>query len=344
MAFALKASPSSTSSSSSAPSNHPRLRSAAAMAMPTPGRPASRAVAAASAAASLEPAVVTPSPDSYWRAPLPLTPAASERIPTVAQAMSRARAHGKTAFIPYITAGDPDLGTTAEALRLLDALGADVIELGMPFSDPSADGAVIQASAKRALAAGATTDAVMAMLREVTPELSCPVVIFSYFNPIVRRGTRSFAAAAREAGVKGLIIPDLPYDEIRAFRKEAIQNSLELVLLTTPATPAERMKEIAKASEGFVYLVSVVGVTGARANVNPRVKDLLKEIRQVTDKEIAVGFGISTPDHVSQISEWGADGVIIGSAMVKQLGEADSPREGLKRLEAYARSLKNALP
>lgn len=116
------------------------------------------------------------------------------------------------------------------------------------------------------------------------------------------------------------------------------------MLLTTPATPAERMKEIAKASEGFVYLVSVVGVTGARANVNPRVKDLLKEIRQVTDKEIAVGFGISTPDHVSQISEWGADGVIIGSAMVKQLGEADSPREGLKRLEAYARSLKNALP
>lgn len=111
--------------------------------------------------------------------------------------------HKQTAFIPYITAGDPDLGTTAEALRLLDALGADVIELGMPFSDPSADGAVIQASAKRALAAGATTDAVMAMLREVTPELSCPVVIFSYFNPIVRRGTRSFAAAAREAGVKG---------------------------------------------------------------------------------------------------------------------------------------------
>ncbi|XP_024314079.1 indole-3-glycerol phosphate lyase, chloroplastic isoform X2 [Brachypodium distachyon] len=215
MAFALKASPSSTSSSSSAPSNHPRLRSAAAMAMPTPGRPASRAVAAASAAASLEPAVVTPSPDSYWRAPLPLTPAASERIPTVAQAMSRARAHGKTAFIPYITAGDPDLGTTAEALRLLDALGADVIELGMPFSDPSADGAVIQASAKRALAAGATTDAVMAMLREVTPELSCPVVIFSYFNPIVRRGTRSFAAAAREAGVKGR-----PYHTRSSIRRD----------------------------------------------------------------------------------------------------------------------------
>jgi tryptophan synthase alpha subunit len=113
------------------------------------------------------------------------------------------RLRAQTAFIPYITAGDPDLATTAEALRLLDALGADVIELGMPFSDPSADGAVIQASAARALAAGATTDAVMAMLKDVTPELSCPVVIFSYFNPIVRRGTGSFAAAAKEAGVKG---------------------------------------------------------------------------------------------------------------------------------------------
>ncbi|VAI23336.1 unnamed protein product [Triticum turgidum subsp. durum] len=263
--------------------------------------------------------------------------------------MSRVRANGKvsapsTAFIPYITAGDPDLATTAEALRLLDSLGADVIELGLPFSDPSADGPVIQASAARALAAGATTDTMMSMLKEVTPELSCPVVIFSYFNPIVRRGAGSFAAAAKEAGVKGIIIPDLPYEEMHAFRKKAIKNNLELILLTTPATPLERMKEITKASEGFVYLVSVVGVTGARANVNPCVKDLLQEIRQVTDKAVAVGFGISTPEHVSQIAEWGSDGVIIGSAMVKQLGEANSPGEGLERLEVYAKSLKNALP
>lgn len=214
----------------------------------------------------------------------------------------------------------------------------------MPFSNPSADGPVIQASAARALAAGTTTDAVLSMLKEVTPELSCPVVIFSYFNPIVRRGTGSFAAAAKEAGVKGIIIPDLPYDEMHAFRKEAIKNKLELILLTTPATPSERMKEITRASEGFVYLVSVVGVTGARATINPCVKNLLQEIRQVTDKAVAVGFGISTSEHVSQIAEWGADGVIIGSAMVKQLGEANSPREGLKRLDVYARSLKNALP
>ncbi|KAM0924644.1 hypothetical protein ACQ4PT_004607 [Festuca glaucescens] len=305
MALALRA---STSTSSSAPSSTQRRRRGAATVAvysQTPRRPVFRALAATAT-------VATPTPGRHPPLALPPTPT------SVADAMSRVRAKGKTAFIPYITAGDPDLATTADALRLLDGLGADVIELGMPFSDPSADGAVIQASAARALAAGATTDAVMAMLKEVTPELSCPVVIFSYFNPIVRRGTASFATAAKEAGVKGLIIPDLPYDAIRAFRKEAIKNILELV--------------------------SVVGVTGARATVNPLVEDLLKEIRQVTNKAVAVGFGISTPEHVSKIAEWGADGVIIGSAMVKQLGEAASAREGLKRLEVYARSLKDALP
>ncbi|KAF7061530.1 hypothetical protein CFC21_068216 [Triticum aestivum] len=338
MAFALKA-------SSSAPSlSRPMRRgtvASVAVPVPLPGRPVVRAVAVA-AVVSLEPAVTVPAPALAGRCAS--LSAAGKHGLSVAEAMSRVRANGKTAFIPYITAGDPDLATTAEALKLLDSLGADVIELGLPFSDPSADGPVIQASAARALAAGATTDAVMSMLKEVTPELSCPVVIFSYFSPILRRGTGSFAAAAKEAGVKGLIIPDLPYDQIHAFRKEAIENNLELILLTTPATTSERMKEITKASEGFVYLVSVVGVTGARATVNPHVKDLLQEIRQVTDKAVAVGFGISTPEHVSQIARWGSDGVIIGSAMVKQLGEANSPREGLKRLEVYAKSLKNALP
>ncbi|KAG8098547.1 hypothetical protein GUJ93_ZPchr0013g37338 [Zizania palustris] len=268
---------------------------------PAPGRVAVGRKLAAAASLALE-------------APAP-APADAERL-SVSQTMSRLRAKGKTAFIPYITAGDPDLETTAEALRLLDSCGADVIELGVPFSDPYTDGPVIQNSAARALAGGATLDAVMSMLKEVTPELSCPVVLFSYFNPIVRRGLLNFTAAAKAAGV----------------------------LLTTPTTPADRMKSITAASGGFVYLVSVVGVTGTRANVNPRVEHLLREIKQVTDKAVCVGFGISTPGHVRQLAEWGADGVIIGSAMVKQLGEAASPREGLKKLEEYARSLKDALP
>ncbi|KAL5218670.1 hypothetical protein ABZP36_019354 [Zizania latifolia] len=145
----------------------------------------------------------------------------AERRLSVSQTMSRLKEKGKTAFIPYITAGDPDLETTAEALRLLDSCGADVIELGVPFSDPYADGPVLQASAARALAGGATPDAVLSMLKEVTPELSCPVVIFSYFGPIVRRGPANFTAAAKAAGVQGLLVPDLPYVETCTFRSEA---------------------------------------------------------------------------------------------------------------------------
>ncbi|KAM3261106.1 hypothetical protein ACQJBY_052024 [Aegilops geniculata] len=348
MAFALKASLSPSSSppaslTAATPPVKPVFVRALATAsvdpvMTTPAELGRHAVRARAAATTLAP---DPAP-----APLP----AGNGGLSVAKAMSRARDNGMTAFIPYITAGDPDLATTAEALRLLDACGADVIEVGMPFSNPYADGAVIQASAARALAAGATSDTVMAMLKEVTPELSCPVVIFSYFNPIERRGTGSFTAAAREAGVRGLIVPDLPYTEASVLSIEAKKNEIELVLLTTPSTKAERMNEITSASEGFVYLVSINGLTGPRPDVNPRVKDLLREIKQVTDKAVAVGFGISTPDHVRQVinkfchvAQWGADGVIIGSAMVKQLGEANSPREGLKRLEAYARSLKDAL-
>ncbi|GJN23021.1 hypothetical protein PR202_gb10636 [Eleusine coracana subsp. coracana] len=328
MAFALKATaPSSSSSSPAVQSSWPLHRPAAAVAM-SPGR---RAVKVRAIAA------VPPA------APAPAKPAGRRCLP-VSQTMSRLMAKGKTAFIPYITAGDPDLVTTAEALRLLDACGADVIEIGLPFSDPNADGPVIQASSARALAAGATLDGVLEMLKEVTPELSCPVVLFSYFNTIVRRGLANFTAAAKEAGVHGLIVPDLPYAATCTLRGEAIKNNLELVLLTTPATPEERMKEITKASEGFIYLVSVNGVTGSRANVNSRVESLIQEVKQVTDKPVAVGFGISKPEHVKQIAEWGADGVIIGSAMVKQLGEAASPKEGLKRLEKYARSMKSALP
>ncbi|KAL6893897.1 hypothetical protein ACP4OV_007995 [Aristida adscensionis] len=332
MAFAIKASPSSSiSSSSPVPSRLPRRAAAMMPARRTAGVAAITAVAASPAPAAAP-------------APSRRAGAGGERCLPVSQALSRLKARGKTAFIPYLTAGDPDLATTAEALRLLDACGADAIELGVPFSDPYADGPVIRASSARALAGGATPDAVLAMLREVTPELSCPVVLFSYFNPIVRRGLHGFAAAAKEAGVHGLIVPDLPYASTCAMRSAAMRNNLELVLLTTPSTPAERMKEITKASEGFVYLVSVNGVTGPRTNVNSRVESLIQEVKQVTDKPVAVGFGISTPEHVKQIAEWGADGVIIGSAMVRQLGEAVSPKEGLKRLEKYARSMKNALP
>lgn len=219
-----------------------------------------------------------------------------------------------------------------------------MIELGVPYSDPLADGPVIQASATRALTKGTTFEDVISMVKEVVPDLSCPLALFTYYNPILKRGVANFMSVVKDAGVHGLVVPDVPLEETDILRSEAAKNNLELVLLTTPTTPTERMERITKASEGFVYLVSTTGVTGTRANVSFKVEALLKEIKQATDKAVAVGFGVSTPEQVKQIAGWGADGVIVGSAMVRQLGESGSPEEGLKKLEELAKSLKAAFP
>ncbi|XP_020228247.1 tryptophan synthase alpha chain isoform X1 [Cajanus cajan] len=262
----------------------------------------------------------------------------------LSETFNRLKKDGKVAFIPYITAGDPDLSTTAEALKVLDSCGSDIIELGVPYSDPLADGPVIQAAATRSLAKGTNLNAILSMLKEVVPQLSCPIALFTYYNPILKRGTERFMATIRDSGVHGLVVPDVPLEETETLRTEAKKHGIELVLLTTPTTPTDRMKAIVDAAEGFVYLVSSVGVTGARASVSASVESLLREIKEATTKPVAVGFGISKPEHVKQVAGWGADGVIVGSAMVKLLGEAKSPQEGLKELEDFTRSLKAALP
>ncbi|XP_023554754.1 tryptophan synthase alpha chain-like isoform X3 [Cucurbita pepo subsp. pepo] len=284
----------------------------------------------------------------------------------LSETFSKLKKQGKVAFIPYITAGDPDLSTTAEALKVLSNHGSDIIELGVPYSDPLADGPVIQAAATRSLARGTNFSAIISMLKEVIPELSCPIALFSYYNPILKRGVENFMMTIRDAGVQGLVVPDVPLEETEILRKEAVKYNIELakseeqvellyiiiscytssicgVLLTTPTTPKDRMKAIVEASEGFVYLVSSVGVTGARTSVSDRVQTLLEEIKEATEKPVAVGFGISKPEHVKQVANWGADGIIVGSAMVKLLGEAQTPEEGLKALESFTKSLKSAL-
>ncbi|MCD9645564.1 cTPxI [Datura stramonium] len=271
--------------------------------------------------------------------------AALSTTPTVglSETFTRLKKQGKVALIPYITAGDPDLATTAEALKVLDRCGSDIIELGVPYSDPLADGPVIQAAASRSLSRGTNFAKVISMLEDVVPQLSCPIALFTYYNPILKRGTEKFMATVRDTGVHGLVVPDVPLEETEMLRNEAARHNIELVLLTTPTTPTTRMKAIAEASEGFVYLVSSVGVTGARESVSSMVPSLLKDIKEATPKPVAVGFGISKPEHVKQVAEWGADGVIVGSAMVRILGEAKSPEEGLKELEVFATSLKSAL-
>ncbi|OMP08831.1 Tryptophan synthase, alpha chain [Corchorus olitorius] len=261
----------------------------------------------------------------------------------LADTFSKLKEQGKVAFIPYITAGDPDLSTTAEALKVLDSCGSDIIELGVPYSDPLADGPVIQAAATRSLAKGTNFNSILSMLKEVVPQLSCPIALFTYYNPILKRGVGNFMSTVKDAGIHGLVVPDVPLEETETLRNEALKNKIELVLLTTPTTPTERMKAIVEASEGFVYLVSSIGVTGARASVSDQVQTLLNEIKEATTKPVAVGFGISKPEHVKQVAGWGADGVIVGSAMVRILGEAKSPEEGLKELESFTKSLKSAL-
>jgi tryptophan synthase alpha chain len=261
---------------------------------------------------------------------------------TVSQAFEELRAHARCALIPFITAGDPDLGTTAAALRLLDQSGADMIELGVPYSDPLADGPVIQAAATRALAQGTRLDSVLDLVQTVSPTLRSPIILFTYYNPILNRGIDTFLAQIAQAGVKGLVVPDLPLEEAETLLKPAAAHGIELTLLIAPTSPKERIVAIAEQSQGFIYLVSTTGVTGMRAQVQARVKDLIAELRDVTDKPIGVGFGISQPEQARQVMEWGADGVIVGSAIVKRLAEG-TPQQGLQAVQEFCQSLKIAL-
>lgn len=262
---------------------------------------------------------------------------------TVSQCFQALREEGKCALIPFLTAGDPDLETTAKALPLLDRAGADLIELGVPYSDPLADGPVIQAAATRALKRGVKLGNVLEVVETVRDKLRSPIVLFSYYNPIYHQGVHPFLKRISEAGVKGLVIPDIPLEEAETVLKPAQDYGIEVTLLVAPTSPQERISAIAQQSQGFIYLVSVTGVTGTRTEVGSRVKELLPQLRKASDKPICVGFGVSQPQHAQQIKDWGADGVIAGSAFVRRLADADSPEIGLKEIETFCRSLKAAI-
>ena len=257
--------------------------------------------------------------------------------------MASCKESGRTAFIPFLVAGDPSLAATATAIKALDRLGADVIELGVPYSDPLADGPTIQAAATRALQQGVILDQVIDVVREVSPTITAPIVMFTYFNPIMARGLDTFCAQISAAGASGLLVPDIPLEETGEIRKVATSYGLDLVLLATPTTPASRMRAIADATQGFVYLVSVTGVTGMRGTTETRVEGLIETLRENTDKSIAVGFGVSGPEQAVQIKEWGADGVIVGSALVKALGESGDEAAGLAAMESLAKSIRDAI-
>ncbi|HEY9882065.1 MAG TPA: tryptophan synthase subunit alpha [Thermosynechococcaceae cyanobacterium] len=261
---------------------------------------------------------------------------------SISQRFETLRDHARCALIPFITAGDPDLETTAEALRVLDRSGADLIELGVPYSDPLADGPVIQAAATRALKQGTRLDQVLEVVRSVSPTLQSPIILFTYYNPILNSGIETYLQQISAAGVRGLVVPDLPLEEAETLLKPAAEFGIEVTLLIAPTSPKERILAIAEQSQGFIYLVSTTGVTGIRTQIQSRVKDLLLELRTVTDKPIGVGFGISQPEHARQVMDWGADAAIVGSAFVKRLADG-SPTEGLQAIETFCRSLKAAI-
>lgn len=261
---------------------------------------------------------------------------------SISETFTYLRDRAKCALIPFITAGDPDMATTAEALRILDQRGADIIELGVPYSDPLADGPVIQAAATRALEKGTTLDQVLEMLRSVVPTINAPIVLFTYYNPILNRGIEPFLQDIQAVGIKGLVVPDLPLEEADMLLVPSEKYGIEVVLLVAPTSPIERMKAIAARSQGFIYLVSTTGVTGMRNQLEGRVRDILLQLRQITDKPIGVGFGISQPDQAKQVMEWGADGAIVGSAFVKRLNEG-STVEGLRAIGSFCQSLKAAI-
>ena len=240
----------------------------------------------------------------------------------IQQRFAQLHDQGRCALMPFLMAGDPELAITRSALLALEAAGADLIELGIPYSDPLADGPVIQAAASRALAAATTPGRVLEMLRSLQGELTIPVILFTYSNPLLNRGMEAFCREAAAAGAAGLVVPDLPLEEAETLSAIAAGHGLDLVLLVAPTTPPERMARIAASSRGFTYLVSVTGVTGVRTTIESRVADLVRQLKALGPTPVAVGFGISGPEQARQVRDWGADGAIVGSALVKAMAEA----------------------
>src|SRR5262245_43387988 len=241
---------------------------------------------------------------------------------------SRLRLRREKAFIPFLSAGDPDIAATGKLIRELDSLGLHLIEIGFPFSDPIADGPVIQASYTRALDRGLKLDDVFRCVEEVRRKanpVAAPIVGMASYSLIFRRGVEAFLDRAIQAGFSGAIVPDLPVEEAEPLAKLAAAKDFGLILLVTPTTPPKRAERIVKLSTGFVYCVSVAGITGERDRLPDELQEQLRRLRTMTDLPLCVGFGISKPPHVQMLREI-ADGIIVGSAIVRRL-------EGLKPAE-----------
>ena len=233
------------------------------------------------------------------------------------------RARGQVAFMPFVTAGDPDLEFTADLLRALDQAGCSLIELGFPYSDPIADGPVIQASYTRALRQQVRVDDILKMVQQVTPAIQAPLVAMVSYAIIFRHGLEAFLDQSKSAGIAGLIVPDLPADESDALRELCDERDLSLVPLITPTTTPERVARILEHARGFIYYVSIAGITGERTQLPVELADNLRQLRNQTQTPVCVGFGIRDPEQATLLID-AAEGVIVGSAIVRRIGELAS--------------------
>jgi tryptophan synthase alpha chain len=249
---------------------------------------------------------------------------------------------GRKAFVAYLTAGDPDLETTANLIPTLEASGVDILEIGVPFSDPTADGPVIQAASQRALKQGATLAKILAMIAALRRTSGIPIVLFGYYNPILSYGPEKFAADAAAFGVDGILVVDLPPEEAEELRRYTDAAGLAFITLIAPTTDPKRARKILQNAAGFVYFISVTGVTGTAA---PRTEDVrcdVKRIKTMTALPVAVGFGISTPLQAAAIAPL-ADGVVVGSALVRLIGEKGGSGDLIPTVSSFAAKIRHAI-
>ena len=258
----------------------------------------------------------------------------------IREAIAALKFRGRGAFIPFITAGDPDIATTELLLIDLAAAGADVIELGVPFSDPVADGETIQRASERALRKGVTVRDILTCIARAKRHIDVPIVLFSYFNPLLSFGRDRLANDAKAAGVDAVLVTDLIPEEAETWTETMIQFDLDPIFLVAPTTSDQRLKEIARQARGFMYAVSRAGVTGARDEMPRDAEALVKRVRSVSDLPVAVGFGISTPEQVREVWRF-ADAVVIGSAIVSQIEKLGTSPDLVQHVGKFARSLLN---
>lgn len=261
---------------------------------------------------------------------------------SIAEKFQALKAKREKALIVYLTAGDPSLAVTRELIPALEAAGADILEIGVPFSDPTADGPVIQAAAQRALKNGATLEGILEMVGEVRKLSQIPIVLFGYFNPIFAYGTQKFAKAAAKAGVDGVLVVDLPPEEAHELRQYSDGAGIDFISLIAPTTGAVRERQIAGSATGFLYYVSITGVTGTAAPVIAEIKKSVDRINKITKLPIAVGFGITAPVQAREIGKV-ADGVIVGSAVVKLIDENKNNPNLEKIVADFVSKIKQAL-